>query len=82
MTMLTVERPSGPLECAFVAIGAMLVGSIFHSVEEGATVRRGDELSGYQYGGSTSILLSALYYFRLLLIFVGSSLTLHPSSSE
>ncbi|KAF8556406.1 hypothetical protein OG21DRAFT_1459241, partial [Imleria badia] len=40
---------------AFVAIGALLVGSINWTVEENASVRRGDELGYFAYGGSTVI---------------------------
>ncbi|KAH0836334.1 phosphatidylserine decarboxylase-domain-containing protein [Lanmaoa asiatica] len=40
---------------AFVAIGALLVGSIDWTVEDGASVRRGDELGYFAYGGSTIV---------------------------
>ncbi|BEI95381.1 hypothetical protein CcaverHIS631_0103300 [Cutaneotrichosporon cavernicola] len=42
---------------AFVAVGAMLVGSIFWSKKPGDTVRKGEELGCFQYGGSTCILV-------------------------
>jgi len=40
---------------AFVAIGALLVGSIAWTAEENATVRRGGELGYFAYGGSTVV---------------------------
>ncbi|KAL1940356.1 hypothetical protein VTO73DRAFT_8928 [Trametes versicolor] len=44
---------------AFVAIGAMLVGSIKWTggAQKGATVKRGDELGYFAYGGSTVVAL-------------------------
>ncbi|KAI0827618.1 phosphatidylserine decarboxylase-domain-containing protein [Trametes gibbosa] len=44
---------------AFVAIGAMLVGSIKWTAggQKGATVKRGDELGYFAYGGSTIVVL-------------------------
>lgn len=44
---------------AFVAIGAMLVGSIRWTggKQAGATVKRGDELGYFAYGGSTVVCL-------------------------
>ncbi|KAI0628430.1 phosphatidylserine decarboxylase-domain-containing protein [Trametes polyzona] len=44
---------------AFVAIGAMLVGSIKWTAggQKGATVKRGDELGYFAYGGSTVVVL-------------------------
>ena len=41
----------------FVAIGATLVGSIVFTVEVGQTVRKGDELGYFKFGGSTNICL-------------------------
>jgi phosphatidylserine decarboxylase len=41
---------------AVVAVGALLVGSIGWSVKRG-TVRKGQELGWFQYGGSTVILV-------------------------
>ncbi|KIR60414.1 phosphatidylserine decarboxylase [Cryptococcus bacillisporus CA1280] len=46
-------RESVPI--AFVAIGAMLVGSIGWSKKPGDKVCKGEELGWFQYGGSTSI---------------------------
>jgi len=42
---------------AFVAIGALLVGSIAFTAEEGQTVKRGDELGYFAYGGSTVVVV-------------------------
>lgn len=57
---MLLKRPSGSL-VAIVAIGAMLVGSIRYNpgVKEGATVRRGQCLGAFLYGGSTVISLYA-----------------------
>lgn len=40
---------------AFVAVGAMLVGSIVWSKKPGDTIKKGEELGYFQYGGSTCI---------------------------
>jgi len=42
---------------AFVAIGALLVGSVIWTkgAEKGATVKRGEELGCFAYGGSTVV---------------------------
>jgi phosphatidylserine decarboxylase len=40
---------------AFVAVGALLVGSIQWTVSAGSKVRRGDELGFFAYGGSTVV---------------------------
>lgn len=42
---------------AFVAIGAMLVGSIGWSKKPGDKVAKGEELGWFQYGGSTTIVV-------------------------
>lgn len=42
---------------AFVAVGAMLVGSIGWSKKPGEKVLKGEELGWFQYGGSTCILI-------------------------
>ncbi|KAI8978164.1 phosphatidylserine decarboxylase-domain-containing protein [Trametes punicea] len=54
---MTHERSNSPV--AFVAIGAMLVGSIRWTggAKKGATVKRGDELGYFAYGGSTVVVL-------------------------
>eukprot|EP01121_Diplochlamys_sp_Union-15-3_P018537 TRINITY_DN6764_c0_g1_i1.p1 TRINITY_DN6764_c0_g1~~TRINITY_DN6764_c0_g1_i1.p1 ORF type:complete len:473 (+),score=83.86 TRINITY_DN6764_c0_g1_i1:67-1485(+) len=41
----------------FIAIGATMVGSIQHTVEVGATVKKGDEYGYFAFGGSTVLLL-------------------------
>jgi phosphatidylserine decarboxylase len=53
--MLKHTATSQPI--AFVAIGALLVGSIQFTVEEGQKVKRGDELGYFAYGGSTIIVV-------------------------
>ncbi|KAM0747859.1 hypothetical protein T439DRAFT_305015 [Meredithblackwellia eburnea MCA 4105] len=56
VTILSLPRPgSTPLDVAFVAVGAMLVGSITHTKNQGDTVERGEELGYFAYGGSTVI---------------------------
>lgn len=42
---------------AFVAVGAMLVGSIGWSKKPGERVTKGEELGWFQYGGSTCIVV-------------------------
>lgn len=42
---------------AFVAVGAMLVGSIVWSKKPGDRIRKGEELGYFQYGGSTCIVV-------------------------
>lgn len=41
----------------FVGVGAMMVGSTIMTVKEGQTVKRGDELGYFKFGGSTVLLL-------------------------
>ncbi|CAK9785355.1 hypothetical protein CC85DRAFT_284571 [Cutaneotrichosporon oleaginosum] len=48
---------SARVPMAFVAVGAMLVGSICWSKKPGDRVRKGEELGWFQYGGSTCILV-------------------------
>jgi phosphatidylserine decarboxylase len=51
-----IENPRiGPV--AFVAIGALCVGSVQMTRVEGATVAKGEELGYFQFGGSTIALL-------------------------
>ncbi|KAH9941437.1 phosphatidylserine decarboxylase-domain-containing protein [Amylocystis lapponica] len=52
------HKPTGT-PVAFVAIGAMMVGSITWTggAQQGATVARGDELGYFSYGGSTVVAL-------------------------
>jgi phosphatidylserine decarboxylase len=59
-SVMTVRRKSTGSKIAIVAVGAMLVGSIFYvdGVErEGVEIRRGQCLGGFRYGGSTVIVL-------------------------
>lgn len=51
--MLTHGATGKPV--AFVAIGAMLVGSIVWTCKPGQQVKKGDELGYFAYGGSTVI---------------------------
>ncbi|TNY19499.1 phosphatidylserine decarboxylase-domain-containing protein [Rhodotorula diobovata] len=56
VTLLSVSRPDGSdVPVAYVQIGAMLVGGIARTVDEGSEVQRGDELGYFAYGGSTII---------------------------
>ncbi|GAA5933894.1 hypothetical protein JCM3775_000317 [Rhodotorula graminis] len=56
VTLLSTPRPDGSvIPVAYVQIGAMLVGAIKRTVDEGAEVKRGDELGFFSYGGSTII---------------------------
>ncbi|GAA5990461.1 hypothetical protein JCM10908_007382 [Rhodotorula pacifica] len=58
VTLLSCDRPDGStVPVAFVQVGAMLVGSIVRTQEEGKKVRRADELGYFAYGGSTIIAL-------------------------
>jgi len=41
----------------FIAVGATMVGSIVMTQEEGATVKRGDEMGYFAFGGSTILTL-------------------------
>ncbi|KAF8490049.1 phosphatidylserine decarboxylase-domain-containing protein [Hysterangium stoloniferum] len=50
---LTHELTGRPI--AFVAIGALLVGSIHFTVKKGDKVKKGEELGYFAYGGSTVI---------------------------
>ncbi|KAF8142104.1 phosphatidylserine decarboxylase-domain-containing protein [Boletus edulis] len=54
-SVLFLQHTLSGKQIAFVAVGALLVGSINWTVEENATVRRGDELGYFAYGGSTVI---------------------------
>lgn len=53
----TPKGEAGPnIPVAFVATGALLVGSIgWTNANQGSTVQRGDECGYYAYGGSTNI---------------------------
>lgn len=57
-SVMVIRRSTGGAQpVAVVAVGAMLVGSIVYvpGVKIGATVRRGQCLGKFQYGGSTVI---------------------------
>ena len=43
---------------AYVAVGAMMVGSIVLTVKEGTCVKKGDEIGYFAFGGSTIIVAS------------------------
>ena len=65
---------------AFVAIGAMLVGSIVWTAgaQKGATIKRGEELGYFAYGGSTVVALfpkGMMEYVFVLLMRSVSELT-------
>jgi len=49
---------STPVTFAFVAVGALLVGSIKWSKSAGDTVMKGEDMGFFQYGGSTTILIA------------------------
>lgn len=57
--VLSMTHAASGKPVAFVAIGAMLVGSIVWTAggQSGAQVRRGDELGYFAYGGSTVVVL-------------------------
>lgn len=57
--MLLLKHNLTGLPIAFVAIGALLVGSINFTVEEGQQVKRGEELGYFAYGGSTVVAVYA-----------------------
>ncbi|GAA6025233.1 hypothetical protein JCM8202_001921 [Rhodotorula sphaerocarpa] len=58
VTQLSCIRPDGSTTpVAFVQVGAMLVGSIARTREEGTQMQRADELGYFAYGGSTIIAL-------------------------
>ncbi|KAF9219791.1 hypothetical protein BS17DRAFT_804294 [Gyrodon lividus] len=54
-SVLYMDHTQSGKTIAFVAIGALLVGSIVWTVNENATVKRGDELGYFAYGGSTVV---------------------------
>ena len=59
-SVMIVKRKETGSKIAVIAVGAMLVGSIFYAdgVEsEGAQIRRGQCLGGFKYGGSTVIVV-------------------------
>jgi len=58
-SVLYMKHTHTGLPVAFVAIGALLVGSIAwtNGGQKGSTVKRGDELGYFAYGGSTIVAL-------------------------
>ncbi|CAG8470900.1 12620_t:CDS:2 [Racocetra fulgida] len=56
MLLLHPSMP-GASKVVFIAIGALLVGSIKYTLKEGDQVFKGDELGYFAYGGSTIICL-------------------------
>ncbi|WWD21949.1 phosphatidylserine decarboxylase [Kwoniella shandongensis] len=58
-SVMLIHADFGPgresVPTAFVAIGAMLVGSIGWSKKPGDKIAKGEELGWFQYGGSTTI---------------------------
>jgi len=50
----TMRLPTGD-KMAFVAIGALLVGAINWTKSKGSTLKKGDDLGYFAYGGSTCI---------------------------
>lgn len=49
------SAPTKTFPVAFVAIGALLVGSVGWSFKAGEQVKKGDDLGWFQYGGSTVV---------------------------
>lgn len=56
-SVLLLQHQQTNLPIAFVAIGALLVGSIVFTVKPGQVVKRGEELGYFKYGGSTCVAL-------------------------
>lgn len=58
-SVMVLKRPLTGSPIAVIAVGAMLVGSIKYNpgVEVGASVKRGQALGAFYYGGSTVITL-------------------------
>ncbi|GAA6008359.1 hypothetical protein JCM11491_004448 [Sporobolomyces phaffii] len=58
VTLLSMrQEDNSSLDLAFVQIGAMLVGSIVQTAQQGRAVNRGEELGYFAYGGSTIVML-------------------------
>lgn len=55
--VLELQTDHSQYPVLFVAVGALLVGSIFFTVKEGEKVVKGQELGYFAYGGSTVIVL-------------------------
>ncbi|RIB03768.1 hypothetical protein C2G38_2224104 [Gigaspora rosea] len=56
-TILLHPKDPDASKVAFVAVDALLVGSIKFTVKEGNRISKGDELGYFAYGGSTIICL-------------------------
>jgi phosphatidylserine decarboxylase len=56
-SVMALHTPNCPRPILFVAVGAMLVGSIAFTVEEGQQVKKGQDMGYFAYGGSTVIIL-------------------------
>jgi len=59
-SIMTIRRSPTGSKVAVIAVGAMLVGSIFYVPgvdQQGAQIRRGQCLGGFRYGGSTVIVI-------------------------
>ncbi|KIJ65112.1 hypothetical protein HYDPIDRAFT_153053 [Hydnomerulius pinastri MD-312] len=56
-SVLLLEHVQSGKRIAYVAIGALLVGSVSWTVENGQTVKRGEELGYFAYGGSTVVVV-------------------------
>src|SRR5271163_224636 len=57
-SVMTIHRHPTGARIAVVAVGAMLVGSIFYMEgveQQGAKIRRGQCLGGFKYGGSVCL---------------------------
>jgi phosphatidylserine decarboxylase len=55
--VLELQTEHSQFPVLFVAVGALLVGSIAFTVQEGEKVVKGEELGYFAYGGSTVIVL-------------------------
>lgn len=58
-----------------VAVGAMMVGSIVLTINEGDTLARGDEVGYFKFGGSTILLLFESKFFRFDSDITGNSVS-------
>ncbi|BFZ62460.1 hypothetical protein YB2330_003554 [Saitoella coloradoensis] len=56
-SVMQLHHPRSSTPILFVAIGALLVGSIEWTVKEGKEVGKGSELGCFKYGGSTVIVV-------------------------
>ncbi|OAX43191.1 hypothetical protein K503DRAFT_847325 [Rhizopogon vinicolor AM-OR11-026] len=56
-SVLVLNHEATNKKIAFIAVGALLVGSIKWTVSDGSKVQRGEELGYFAYGGSTIVAL-------------------------